>query len=126
MTPPSAIARPAAEACTAPHAPRARPDWPFGARFMVAVNVPCPNRPAPKPISSVPRPNSHGDISGADTITRQNAGTPTSAPKLAIRNGSAPRLRTRDASQNPNSPPTASAAVSFVVSPTARCRTCPP
>ena len=39
---------------------------------------------------------------------------------LAILNGSAPRLSTREARPKPNRPPTASAAVSLVVSPTLR------
>ena len=100
------------------------------AAFIVAVRVPWPNRPAPKPIISVPKPNTSAeavlDDRSAEKITARNAGIPTSAPKLAIRNGSAPRLSTREARPKPSRPPTASAAVSLVVSPTDSFRIWPP
>jgi hypothetical protein len=39
-TPPMATAKPAADACTAPQAPKANPLCSFGAKFIEAVNVP--------------------------------------------------------------------------------------
>ena len=69
--PPIATARPAAEACTAPQAPSASPVWFLGARFIVAVRVPCPNSPAPKPISIVPNANRIGESAGAGQILQE-------------------------------------------------------
>ena len=57
---------------------------------------------------------------GAEKITQANATTPTSAPKPATRCGSAPRASRRAASTRPAPPPSASIAVSAVVTPTGR------
>ena len=86
--PPKAMAKPAAVACTAPQVPKAKPVWFGGAACMVAVNVPWPNRPLPKPIKPVPSANKRVDCMEAEAITAKNAGMPTQAPMLAMRNGS--------------------------------------
>ncbi len=54
MTPPSAMAMPAAVACTAPQAPSARPLQSPRSTSIATVSVPTANSPPPKPISSVP------------------------------------------------------------------------
>ena len=73
--------------------------------------------PPPKPISSVPSGEQARGRAGAPAaMTARKAGMPTSAPTAAMRNGSKPRLSTREASPKPSRPPTASVAVSLVVS----------
>jgi len=85
---------------------------------MVAVSVPCANNPPPKPMMNTPIAKSPGAISGPEAMMARKPGTPTMAPWLAIRYGSAPRLSVRDARPKPNNPPVARQAVSRVVTPT--------
>ena len=62
----------------------------------------------------------------AEMITIMKAGSPTSAPALAMRKGSAPLLSTFDAKAKPMRLPPANVAVSVVVAPTPSPNTCPP
>ena len=117
---------PAADACTAPQIPRARPICPVPAMPIAAVSVQCANRPAPRPIKKTPPPNSKVDCIGAANSSAENANRPASAPVLARRYASMPRPSSLAAMPKPISPPTASSAVNAVVTPTGRCRTWPP
>ena len=76
---------PAAVACTAPQVPSASPLSPSRAIAIAAVSVPAANSPPPKPINAVPIRNSSTEFSGAEKITAENANTPATAPKPAMR-----------------------------------------
>ena len=118
MPPPSAIPPPAAVACTAPHVPSANPLSPSRASAIAAVSVPAANNPPPNPISAVPIRNNSTEPKGAAKITAAKANMPATAPKPAMRYGSALRPSVLAASPNPASVPSAKKAVSAVVWPT--------
>ena len=93
---------------------------------IAVVSVATAKRPPPKPIPPRPRRTGRADPSGAAKITAQNAPTPASTPRAAMRVGSMPRASQRAASAKAARAPSAQVAVSSVVDDTDRPRISPP